>query len=307
MARNVVLFGFSGAGDPTGAIERDTSFFLTAHTLKLHLERRFPADTVEVVCAWHKDTFVNILRAPGDRIRQIHYVGHGIGGGLYFGYHNPVASASRQIIADFLGRLSTGWFAPPERKRILALLWDAGLMPGFFSHALTSTKLAEIRAQLLPGALMHVWGCFAGAPTHTFDAVDPYWDLFNAGAPPVDGIARHIAKTLQIETTACRDPGGVHGMDFCHRTAKDTLNCTDVRPGRLPHWLWPKSPKVRWITHDPTGAGDETTINFLGTRMPATSIPPGQPPTWLLKEIPITAAEAKIPPFPACSAARTGI
>jgi hypothetical protein len=306
MARDLVFYGFSGAPEPTGTVERDNSFFLTAHTLQLHLKQRFSGDSVDVVCAWHKDTFVNTLRAPGEKIRQIHYVGHGAGGGLYFGYHNPVATASRQTIIDFLGRQTRGWFAQPGRKRLLALLWDAGLMSGFFSDALTSTKLAEIRAQLLPGALMHVWGCFAGAPTHTFDTSDPYWDLFNAGGASVEGIARHLARTLQIETTACRDPGGVHGMDFCHRTAKGRLNCTDRRPGRLPHWLWPESRKVRWITHDPTGAGDETTINFLGTRMPATRIPPGRPPDWLLAEIPVATARATVPPVPTCSAARTG-
>ena len=180
-------------------------------------------------------------------------------------------------------------------------------MSGFFSEALSPAKLAAIKMQLLPDTLMHVWGCFAGAPSHTFDTSSPYWSLFNAGGSSVDGIARHIAKTLQIETTACWDPGGVHGMDFCFRTSEGVLNCSDRRPGRLPHWLWPESPKVRWITHDATGVGNETTINFLGNRIPATQIRPGQPPAWLTREIPLPTARAKVPSYPACSAARTGI
>ena len=91
-ARNLIFFGYSGSREPSGPRERDTSFFLVAQTLTLHLQRRFPDDVIEIVCAWHKDVFVNKLRVraadPGVKIRQIHYVGHGAGGGLYFGYHN---------------------------------------------------------------------------------------------------------------------------------------------------------------------------------------------------------------------------
>ena len=72
---------------------------------------------------------------------------------------------------------------------------------------------------------------------HTFETTDPYWNLFNAGRASVDGVAKHIAKTLRIETTACWDPDGVHGMDFCFRTSKGALNCSNKRPGQLPHWL----------------------------------------------------------------------
>lgn len=281
-----------------------------AQTLKRHLERRFPDDAVEVVCAWHKDVFVNTLRAPGPdpavKIRQIHYVGHGAGGGLYFGYRNAVAVAAREKLAALLAIPPAAWLADGIKRRT-ALMFDAGLMSGFFSEALAPAKLAEVKPQLAPDALMHVWGCFAGAPSHTFDTGDAYWNLFNAGGSSVDGLARDVAKTLAIETTACWDPHGIHGMDFCQRTAAAELNCSNVRAARLPQWLWPRSRKVRWITYDRSGTGDEATINFLGDRIPADRIRPGRPPEWLTNEIPLAAATAKPPAFPACSAVRVGV
>jgi hypothetical protein len=75
MARDLIFFGYSGSpgSDRTGLTDRDQSFFATARTLKLHLERRFPGDLVQVVCAWNKDVFVRALLAPGPEIRQIHY------------------------------------------------------------------------------------------------------------------------------------------------------------------------------------------------------------------------------------------
>jgi hypothetical protein len=307
-ARDLIFFGYSGAHEPTGTKERDTSFFLVAHTLKLHLQRRFPTDVVELFCAWRKDVFVNALRTlppdPTLKIRQIHYVGHGAGGGLYFGYHNSSSTAQRAALINVI--LNTPAIVGTAARRRIALDLDPALMSGFFSDALAPAKLAAIKSQLAADALMHVWGCFAGAPTHTFDTTDPYWNLFNAGGPPVEGVARHIARTLGIEVTACRDPEGIHGMDFCHRTAKGDLNCSDIRPERLPHWLWPESRKVRWITWDATGASNETTINFLGSRIAATTVPPGRPPKWLTNEIPLAAAKAKQPPLPACSAAFVG-
>ncbi len=308
-AGDLIFFGYSGSKEPTGTKERDTSFFLVAHTLKLHLQRRFPDDVVEIICAWHKDTFVNRLRTPAAdpklKIRQIHYVGHGHGGGLYFGYMNAVAVAARD-------RLSAAFSRPPasglsdKLKRLIVLDAEAGLMSGFFSDALPASKRAQIKAQLAPDALMHVWGCFAGAATHTFDTGDAYWNLLNAAGAPVDGFARHVARTLEIETTACWDPNGIHGMDFCFRDAKGRLNCSNRRPERLPHWEWPES-GARWITWDATGVGSEKTINFLGTRVAAAHVAPGRPPKWFTNEIPLAAAKAKLPPFPACSAARVGI
>ena len=69
----------------------------------------FPRGVIEIICAWHKDVFVNKLWVrtadPGVKIRQIHYVGHGAGGGLYFGYHNAVSAAERTALADMLSRI----------------------------------------------------------------------------------------------------------------------------------------------------------------------------------------------------------
>jgi hypothetical protein len=305
-ARDLIFFGYSGSGD--GTKERDTSFFLVAHTLKRHIQKRFPDDVVELVCAWHKDVFVSTLLEPGPdpslKIRQIHYTGHGSAGSLSFGYYNPVAVADRERIVEYLERDYVVRLLKESVRRRFALMWESGLMSGFFSDALPADKRAKIKARLAPDALMHVWGCFAGAPTHTFDTNDKYWNLFNAGGS-VDGLARHVAKTLEIETTAAHDPGNIHGLDFCFRTSAGRLNCSDKRPARLPHWLWPESRKVRWITYDATGAANETTINFLGERRPAKDIPPGQPPKWLTDEIPLGVAKER-PPFPVCSAKRVG-
>jgi hypothetical protein len=192
-------------------------------------------------------------------------------------------------------------------KRRNALRLDSGLMSGFFSDALEPAKLAAIKANLTSDALLHVWGCFAGAPTHRFDTSDSYWNLFNDGKTSVDGLARHVARTLGIEATACHDPEGSAGMDFCFRNSAGKFNCTDSRPERLAHWLWPEAKRVKWITWDATGTGDDTSINFMGKRMPATKIPPGKPPPkWFTDEIPLATSKAKLPTFPACSAAASG-
>jgi hypothetical protein len=55
--RIVVFYGYSGAHG-AGTTERDLSNQLVARTLKAHLALRFPADQVDVVCAWHKNAFV---------------------------------------------------------------------------------------------------------------------------------------------------------------------------------------------------------------------------------------------------------
>jgi hypothetical protein len=310
-ARDLVFFGFSGSADRTGTVERDKSFFCVAHTLKLHLERRFPDDVVEIRCAWHKDTFVNALRSKGAdpdlKIRQIHCVDHGAGGGLYFGYHHPGPAAGRATLAAGFTKWPMARLSDAAKRRF-ALRLDAGLMSGFFSDAFEPANLADIRANLAPDALLHVWGCFAGAPAHTFDTADAYWNLFNDGKASVEGVARHIARTLQIEATACHDPRGSAGMDFCTRDPGGKFNCTDKRPERLPHWLWPEAKRVRWITWDSTGTGDDKSINFLGTRIPATTIPPGKPPPkWFTDEVPRATAKAKLPTFPACSADASGV
>jgi hypothetical protein len=122
----------------------------------------------------------------------------------------------------------------------------------------------------------------------------------------MDGLARHVARTLEIEATACWDPEGIHGMDFCFRDAKGSLNCSNVRPERLPHWEWPER-GARWITWDATGTSNEKSINFLGTRVPAAQVPTGRPPAWFTNEIPLGAAKAKQPAFPACSAVAAGL
>jgi hypothetical protein len=266
---------------------------------------------ISVICAWHKNTFVNTLRRPGPdpslKIRQIHYAGHGAGGGLYFGYHNAISVDDRTRLAAFLAGRGTSRLWSDAIKRRVALIMDSGLMSGFFSDALDTAKLNEIKSQLRPDTLMHVWGCFAGAPTHTFDTSDTYWNMFNAGGSSVEGLARHVARTLSITATACWDPDGIHGMDFCSRSAAGALNCSDVRPERLPHWLWPESKKVRWVTYDPAGSGDEKTINFLGRAEAATRIPPGRPPKWFTDEIPLPVARSAPPALPACSAVRVDI
>lgn len=300
--RIVIFYGYSGAKSD-GTKERDLSNQMVARTLKEHLALRFPADAIDVVCAWHKNTFVKELVASTLKIRQIHYCGHGSMGGLYFGYRNRIATTERGALAarfadpsDPLGALSG------LDKRKVALDRDAGLMTGFFTDALAPAKLAVIKANLAPGALMQIWGCFAGAATHTFDTGDAYWNLFNAAGAPVNGIARDIAVSLGIEATAVRDPSGVHGMNYWFRDAAGKFH-DRTRKSRMPHWLWPASKKVVWVTYDATGAANTTSINFMGKATAPSSLPAGKPPSWLTKEIPVKMAAKAPAALPTCSAA----
>jgi hypothetical protein len=308
--RDLIFFGYSGAkGD--GKTERDFSYFSAAATVKEHIAHWFPGDDIEIICAWHKNTFVKELMTPslGDpklKIRQIHYVGHGFMGGLYFGYKNKIAVEERRKLLE---EFQTGSLSPktdPE-KRIIALERDAGLMSGFFSDALAPSSLRKIKDQLTGDTLMHIWGCFAGTPEHTFDTTDNYWNLFNAAGAPVHGIARHIAESLEINVTAVLDPQGIGGMNFCFRDTTGKFNCTDERPGRPPHWLWPKRKSVRWITYDPAGKGDEKKINFLGQIISPSKLKPGEPPRWFTKEIPVKRAKTKPRSLPACYPAAVAI
>jgi hypothetical protein len=302
--RDLLFFGYSGA-QSDGTKERDFSHRMVALTLKEHLLRRFPNDEVEIICAWHKNTFVKELMRPSSidpklKIRQIHYVGHGAGGGLFFGFRNQIAMDQRaKISATFQTPPSSLW--PDEIKRMVALSQDAGLISGFFTDVLNTAALSAIKAQLAPGALMHVWGCFAGAPSHSFNTGDAYWNLFNAGGASVDGIARHIAKSLAIHVTAAWDPKGIHGMNFWYRNAAGKFE-TSKRPSHVPQWLWPATKSVRWITYNAAGVGDEKQIQFLGKDMPASNLKPGKPPDWFTREIPIARAKSKLPAPPTCSA-----
>lgn len=301
--RDLLFFGFSGSEKSDGLSERDEpdrSFLMVALTLRAHLASRFPGDTIEIICAWHKDVFVKaLLNSSALKIRQIHYIGHGGGGGLSFGFKNKQAKAARKQLAKKFkeGLLSS---RPDQVKRKIALLGEAGMMSGFFS-ILDKSTLDSIKGQLAPQALMHIWSCYAGAPTHKFDANDAYWNVFNA-AGASDGIARHIAKSLGMSVTAARDRKGRHGMNFWHRNASGKfLAPHEVRPRRIPQWLWPAE-STRWVTYNAAGTGDEKRINFLGTKVDSTKVPPGKPPPdWLTREIPRAAAKDAPAPSPPCS------
>lgn len=313
--RILIFYGYSGWDEKqsgvnlSGTLEKDGTHFVTALTLKKHLIRRFPSDEIEIICAWHKNIFINALMTPSTtdpnmKIRQIHYIGHGNQGGLYFGYKNKAVVQERMTLNNLLQR--PVWLFKFLRKRNLAFLREASLLSGFFTDGLTSTKLSQIQAQMATEALMHIWGCFAGARQHTFDTSNPYWNLFNNAGTPVDGIAKHIAKSLKIQVTAVYDPDGIHGTDFCIRDGKtNKIGCPNTRRLAIPTWPWPLSPKVRWITYDAAGNGDETSINFLGTRRSSKDLAPGIPPKWLTNEIP--KVTAKLPAFPACSPAYVSI
>jgi hypothetical protein len=300
--RDLIFLGYSGTPGNNGVTEPDLSHLMVALTLREHILRRYPGDQVEIICAWHKNTFVKSLMTPSStypdlKIRQLHYVGHGYGGGLYLGYHNKIAVDARSALASVLQRWPVSTLSGPT-KRAFVLWNDAGLMSGFFD-ILDSSRLAAIKAQLAPEALMHVWGCFAGAPDHTFDRTDPYWDLLNALGAPVPGIARHIARALGIQVTAVRDPAGVHGMNFWYRDQHGTFH-TSRRPQRIPQWLWPTG-SASWITYDPSGTGNQRQINFLGGPVAASRLQPGKPPAWLLAEIPVSVAKRRPSAPPACS------
>jgi hypothetical protein len=299
--RIVVFYGYSGAHG-AGTTERDLSNQMVARTLKEHLARRFPADRIDVVCTWHKNAFVNELIASPLKIRQVHYCGHGFGGGLSMGFKNKVALDQRNAVAARFADPADPVSALSDlEKRKLALTVDSGLMCGFFTDALPAAKLAAIKANLAPGAMMQIWGCFAGAPLHTFDDLT-YWRLFNAAGAPMDGIARHIAKSLGIEVTAVTDPGGIHGMNYWFRDAAGTFQDRKRKP-RMPHWLWPASKKVTWVTWNAAGTANTTSINFMGKATPPKDLPAGRPPAWLTAELPKSMAAKAPPAMAACSAA----
>jgi len=295
--RIVVFYGYSGAHGP-GTTERDLSNQMVARTLKEHLARRFPSDQIDVVCAWHKNAFVNELIASPLKIRQIHYCGHGFMGGLYMGYQNGVAVGERTALAAQLDASSL----TALEKRKIALVKDAGLMSGFFTDGISAAKRATLKGNLAPGAMMQIWGCFAGAPQHTFDTGDSYWNLFNAAGAPVDGIALHIARSLGIECTAVMDPGGIHGMNYWYRDASGVFH-DSKRKSRMPHWLWPGSKKVVWVTYDASGTANKTSINFMGKATPPKDLPAGKPPAWLANELPKSMAAKAPKAMPTCSAA----
>jgi hypothetical protein len=286
--RVLIFYGFSGSSKSDGYTEADHSNRMVALTLKRHVVLRFPNDEIEVLCAWHKNPFVNALTTPSStapkaKIRQVHYVGHGSPGGLWFGYRNKVAVGEREKLFDRFQRAPIS-LIPTLGKRIIALQQEDGLVSGFFTDALPPSSLAKIKAQLVPEALMHIWGCFAGAAQHTFDPI-PYWNLFNAAGTPVDGIARHIAKALEISVTAVYDPSGISGMNYWYRDQAGKLY-TNERPARIPQWLWPSAERVRWVTYNAVGNGDEQSIVFLGGIKNSAELKPGRPPTWLINEIP---------------------
>jgi len=299
--KDLIFFGYSGV-QGEGLRERDLSHLMVALTLREHIARRFPKDVIEIICAWHKNTFVTSLMTDQQfKIRQIHYVGHGSGGGLFFGYKNRIAMNARAALNDEFqtGSLST---RTDTDKRLIALERDAGLMTGFFTDVLSHTKLEKIKDQLGSDALMHIWGCFAGAPNHTFDRTSAYWNLFNASGIPADGTARHISKALGISVTAVWHPGGIRGTVFWHRDATGRfLSLQATRPARTPQWNWPLAKSVRWITYDRLGNGDERNINFLGKTLPASRLKPGRPPRWFTNEIPIRRAREKPAASPPCS------
>ena len=299
--RIVIFYGFSGAKSD-GTVERDTSNQLVARTLKEHLAIRFPGDQIDVICAWHKNTLVKELIGSTLKIRQIHYCGHGFMGGLFMGYQNKVAVDERTAMNDRFADPADPWGALADsEKRKIALARDAGLLSGYFTDGISSAKLATLKANLAPGAMMQIWGCFAGAPSHTFDP-DPYWKLFNAAGSPVDGIAKHMAKSLGIECTAVTDPGGIHGMNYWFRDAAGMFQ-DSKRKARMPHWLWPSSKKVEWVTYDSSGTANKTSINFMGKATAPADLKPGRPPAWLAGELSVSMGGKSVKPLPTCSAA----
>jgi hypothetical protein len=295
---NLIFTGYSGAPG-NGIEERDRSHHMVALTLRRHLLHRFPDDRVEIVCAWHKNTFLRTLLTPAFPrlpLRQIHYVGHGHGGGLSFGFGNTRARAERDRSASFLTTRPISALPAGILRQIL--LWNESALLTGLMDVLTPAQRGAIAGRFAPGSMMHIWGCFAGAGAHLFDTNDEYWRLANPPGGRAPGIARHLAQALGIPVTASFHPAGVHGMNFWYRDAIGRLH-TDRRPQRTPQWLWPAG-TARWITYDAHGTGHERRIIFLGTPTPATRLAPGSPPPWLRAEIPAMAA-TNLPAAPACS------
>lgn len=300
--RNLIFYGYSGAaGD--GTKERDGSMLYVARTLQEHILKRFPSDDVELHCTWHKNAFVKALAAKSAlQIRQIHYCGHGFGGGLSFGYKNKQAMDERGTLAATLAASSAS--EPEKRKK--ALEREHTLISGYFRDALAASVLGDIK--LLPDTLMHIWGCFASAPDYTFDTGDAYWGRFNGGGASVDGIAKDIAKSLAIHVTAVRDPASIHGMNFwIRKSGKIEQTKSKGWSPPLPRWLWPASKKVIWVTYDSTGAAGEKDLHFLGETRTQKELATVGPPAWFTKEIPLAFAKKKATVPSTCSPAYVAV
>jgi hypothetical protein len=266
-------------------------------TLREHILRRFPADRVDIACAWHRNTFTRSLMTPSPdlKVRQVHYVGHGSGGGLLLGYNNQIRLAARQQLADALQWWPISALSP-QTKRAFVLSRNAGLMSGFFD-ILPAPKLAAIKAQLAPASIMHIWGCLAGAPDHIFDRDHEYWDVLNSAGSPVPGIARHVARALGVELTAVLNTAVMNSWYRVERGRFQRNNC----PQRPPGGLWPTR-SATWVTSDRSVAGNQRQINYMGASVAASRLQPTQPPQWFLNEIPLSRATRRPSAAPACSA-----
>jgi len=282
MSSILIFYGFSGdQGRPVPSFpdgtDHDRSFQIVAETLKVSLEKLFPADDIRVQQAWTKDQILPLLESPPERIRQVHIACHGLASRLSLAYYYDHLTRLRALARHYNVAPGT-----EDDRAIAAMRDEDALLAGFFSRALDPARVATIRGNHESGASWQIWGCFAGQSLVRFEYtgdpdLTPYFDRFNFGLGNVPGIAVDIATSLDVTCTAARDGSG---LSFWHgpRARRVKKNNTSVN-AVPPFWLW-STRGSRWVSYDSAGSVLPNPVIF-GLPRGSGDLPTPKPPRWL--------------------------
>lgn len=209
-----------------------------------------PLLDLRVVRAFDKQGLLDeFARCDDGSVIQVHYVGHGDGGGLYCAYGDVAARAKRLTVKDELARRSLSGVGA-ESLREYVLEQEPTLATGLFDFARWRDPVAQ---KLHPQGFFQLWGCFSGSELAPLSD-DGYWNYFKTSPSGTPGVARHIAKALGIRVIAS-DTSGSAGNEFWFRRSgtvrTDDRSARIFRPSGIPQWLWPHA-QAEWVTREPT-------------------------------------------------------
>jgi hypothetical protein len=210
LATAVALYG-------NGAELGNFKFFVD-DLLATDLLKKFTKDRIIVKRTVFRDEiFQAILDQPDSSIKELHIFSHSIGAGLYPGYHDPAANASRNsafnAAAASLVQID---YTSVLNAEIGAVLTDHLITAPF------NKDQAKMKAKFASGARAKLWGCNAGVdnwvysdPSGASVVTDPdatadyyYWRALNTQNVPKPSISQALADFWGISVYGAKS--GAH-------------------------------------------------------------------------------------------------
>jgi hypothetical protein len=164
------------------------------------ISKRFKKENIAIKSTVTRDeVFKAILDQPDGSIKELHIFSHSIGGGLYVGYHHPIAETARSNMWASIqasGRNIT--YMEVLQTEIGGVLTDHLIVSPF------NKDQARMKAKFTSDATGKFWGCNAGVSGWVYSDGDNssfYWRALNTQNTPKPSIAQAFADFWGIKVS----------------------------------------------------------------------------------------------------------